>query len=703
MRITHISIKGFGKLKDVNWSPGPGLNLICGPNEAGKSTLKAFIRAMLYGVKGGRRARDGSLPPAKRFKPWLGDSYAGVLEYRLDNGEAFRVGRNFEKGTVHIHDAHSNDITGAFPLDRETGPRFAEAHLGPDEDTFDRSVAISQLQTAINDEGRKDLLEKLSNLSASGGEELSVSRGLQTLETALNEWVGTGRTTTRPLDRINRRIQELQIKLGELEESHESYLDTRLCLSGERRKHKGLIERKRAVESRFKSSRQERLEALLVDLEELEAKVREKFPELSEDEFPSVEELKERQRDLEETLFRTERQLQEKQKIEAAVKTVEKALLTKGEELAEKARPFSLLGPALAVLGLLLAVAALLMRPSPQWILPGGAGVLFLAGGLGVLILHGLKGGRKGPYLFEANGFKGREEFLSEQAGLKRKEEDLLSVKNQLGDISRLAAEIRTREALLREALVLGAPISSSGQLKKLLDGSLSAFSHSGAKVSDSAARPVSPQEASELEQLEMELKASEIQIKAYETRLEKAPSMEEKLQLLEELSLLSEKKKELEQLGKELQLALDVLSEVSLAFGRDFTPRLNREMSRILTQLTNGRYTDIRSDDQFQLLVSAPETGELVSVQRLSGGALDQVYLSMRLAAVSLVEKSNEALPLFMDDPFLQYDALRMEKAVILLKELAQTRQIFFFTCRESEREKLMELMGSSADCFEL
>jgi uncharacterized protein YhaN len=72
MRIDEIHVDGFGLLRDRRIEPAPGLTLIRGENEAGKSTLLAFIRAILFGfdpknpaaLAGGRRGGWLTVTPA---------------------------------------------------------------------------------------------------------------------------------------------------------------------------------------------------------------------------------------------------------------------------------------------------------------------------------------------------------------------------------------------------------------------------------------------------------------------------------------------------------------------------------------------------------------------------------------------------------------------------------------------------------------
>ena len=60
MRIVDVNVDGFGQFHGAHLAPAPGLTIIRGPNEAGKTTFLAFIRAMLFGFE------RGPLPGAQR-------------------------------------------------------------------------------------------------------------------------------------------------------------------------------------------------------------------------------------------------------------------------------------------------------------------------------------------------------------------------------------------------------------------------------------------------------------------------------------------------------------------------------------------------------------------------------------------------------------------------------------------------------------
>ena len=63
-----------------------------------------------------------------------------------------------------------------------------------------------------------------------------------------------------------------------------------------------------------------------------------------------------------------------------------------------------------------------------------------------------------------------------------------------------------------------------------------------------------------------------------------------------------------------------------------------------------------------------------------LSCGTQDQLFFAMKLSLLNLLSPSKK-LPLFLDDPFVNFDHDRRKKALELLKEISRERQIFLFT----------------------
>ena len=99
MKINHIKINGFGKLKDKEINLENGINLICGNNESGKSTLANFIKAMFYGVN--RNKNGNAFSELERFKPWGETEFSGKIDYEID-GQTYTAIREFNKNNCKI-------------------------------------------------------------------------------------------------------------------------------------------------------------------------------------------------------------------------------------------------------------------------------------------------------------------------------------------------------------------------------------------------------------------------------------------------------------------------------------------------------------------------------------------------------------------------------------------------------------------------
>ena len=95
MKLLDLHINGFGKFHDWSIRFKDGLNVIYGKNEAGKSTLHTFIRAMLFGMER-QRGRAARTDQFSRYKPWdLKGGYGGRL--RLESGgHVYRLQRDFQ-------------------------------------------------------------------------------------------------------------------------------------------------------------------------------------------------------------------------------------------------------------------------------------------------------------------------------------------------------------------------------------------------------------------------------------------------------------------------------------------------------------------------------------------------------------------------------------------------------------------------------
>ena len=93
MRLLRLEIENFGKLSGYSMALSEGLNTVCEENGFGKSTVAAFIKAMLYGLPASTK-RNLDKNERKKYTPWQGGNYGGSLEFESDKGR-FRIQRFF--------------------------------------------------------------------------------------------------------------------------------------------------------------------------------------------------------------------------------------------------------------------------------------------------------------------------------------------------------------------------------------------------------------------------------------------------------------------------------------------------------------------------------------------------------------------------------------------------------------------------------
>jgi DNA repair exonuclease SbcCD ATPase subunit len=110
-------------------------------------------------------------------------------------------------------------------------------------------------------------------------------------------------------------------------------------------------------------------------------------------------------------------------------------------------------------------------------------------------------------------------------------------------------------------------------------------------------------------------------------------------------------------------------------------TRYLETHMVRDLAAVTDGRYRRVRVDDKsLEIEVHAPEKNDWVPVSSLSQGTLDLVFLVARLGLVRLVTGDRRP-PLVFDDPFVTLDDARAARALGLLKTIASDFQVIYLT----------------------
>lgn len=108
------------------------------------------------------------------------------------------------------------------------------------------------------------------------------------------------------------------------------------------------------------------------------------------------------------------------------------------------------------------------------------------------------------------------------------------------------------------------------------------------------------------------------------------------------------------------------------------------------MKKLQTGKYNNVKYNDETGLVVEA-ENGNYISVEKLSTGTIDQLYLSLRLSIIK--ELSEETIPIFLDESFAYYDDERLKNILKYIYDEFTNSQIIIFTCTNREQSLFDEL----------
>ena len=140
----------------------------------------------------------------------------------------------------------------------------------------------------------------------------------------------------------------------------------------------------------------------------------------------------------------------------------------------------------------------------------------------------------------------------------------------------------------------------------------------------------------------------------------------------------------ELERTYQAIVCAQNALDDAMQELQRRFAPDINRRAGYFLSRLTDGVYDRISVGDDLTVLAARDNETTLRTASWRSEGTGDQMYLALRLAVWEVLSPDS---PLVLDDALIRFDQTRLEKAMELLAELGEKRQILLFSCQDREK----------------
>lgn len=190
MIIKKLNLLSFGKFKNKEISLSDNLNIIYGTNESGKSTISAFIEAMLYSYPAHDKDRG-------KYFPWDKTAPSGTMTIN-HNSKDYTIFRTFASSP-------KGDSL-------QTEPSISLSDIIPDRETFRKSVYCAEGKAA--DFGKTSGMDvRISNIMASGDENVNAQEAIAYLSEQKKHYVRQ-RGTSGALQQAKIKVTDLENELA---------------------------------------------------------------------------------------------------------------------------------------------------------------------------------------------------------------------------------------------------------------------------------------------------------------------------------------------------------------------------------------------------------------------------------------------------------------------------------------------------------
>lgn len=203
------------------------------------------------------------------------------------------------------------------------------------------------------------------------------------------------------------------------------------------------------------------------------------------------------------------------------------------------------------------------------------------------------------------------------------------------------------------------------------------------------------------LEEINQSISDYSLEIKRLQTQIDGlSPEVSSLVNIEEEIMRKTYMLEKMDDKRQALELAKSTIMKLSREIHTQFAPHINERVGKVLSEITGHKYKSVKIDHKLNMGVLDPITGEIIDINSLSGGTIDQLYFSLRFGIINSI--TDRRLPLILDDPFVQYDDERLKNILNLLRGLSDQRQIIIFSCQKREINFLRD-MGAEVNLITL
>lgn len=273
-----------------------------------------------------------------------------------------------------------------------------------------------------------------------------------------------------------------------------------------------------------------------------------------------------------------------------------------------------------------------------------------------------------GAGLQEARGSLSQARMLLEEFDQVREQRAGLEQRLRAVALQRATAEEGLRRSQeVREQLFAGAERRAEGLAERTADGLRTALARKTQQ------RDALQEQSGQLDQRYGRL-SQELAVGLGQVQLD---------QLKLEYEQVRTRQKEAAQNYARLLLAERMLQAAISAWESTSQPEIYRKASELFSLMTCGKWVKVSLGDDGQLL--ATNSGHVTRPpQLLSLGTCQQLYLALRIALLMSARNVGAAIPVLADDILVNFDEKRRAGAAAALAELASVRQVVVFTCHK-------------------
>lgn len=637
MKIDKLKINSYGRIENKDIELKQGINIIKGYNEAGKSTLLSFINSILYGID--KKKQNSYISEFDRYMPWISDDFSGSVKYTLDNNLKYEVFRNFKKKNPVIYDENKNDISKLFKSTKN-GIDFLEEQTGIDKVTFQNSGISYQKLVVLDEKEKSQMVQKMTNLVSTGEENISYNNLLKKLSNRQIEEIGTSRTKKRPINDIEEALLKLEQEKQEIYNTRE-------------KKNKIILDRKE-VQNEFSE----------IDIKrEFINEVKEYYLEAGVNKDSNVNiysEIKQKQ----DRIFDLKQE-----KIDT---------ITKESPFEKSKGRNGIFTGIFIILGVILGILTLIHYGVIEGykeqfdILTYKGTSYYLHAGLLLLLIYLLV--VTFSYLFAKN--KIDKEMAEAEENNRLIEKEVFGLRKE---IMVLEKEMEKEQEIIADSNKVYVENIKIKYKEKLSDKYITEVLNK--KPGELAIE--SKKIENKYQNIIFKLSAIDAEKNIMEKAVFKLSEITEKIEKLQE------EKEELLNYNKAFDIAKELLIKSYDELKDNIGPMFNDRLSYIASKITENKYNDISINRSNEIKVRN-ESGELVDLELLSTGTIEQINLALRIAMLETVSK--EKLPLILDEAFAFYDDKRLENVLYFLLEEYKERQVIIFTCSQREIDILQD-----------